>query len=466
MREEHILQRIALYSFAIMSLIWMITLACEKRVPGRINNNNELYDEQSSVPTVIRPQPSAIPTTAEKMSILESQVDSTEVWEVWNLLSEETMNALSELFQERCILIKKPEGVTECRLEEDLLHHSITLVLYGNVKETPDVMNVLRVREGEYTFGTLKITPTPLPTPTPTQSAGAKEETKINETSPSEQNGQGQTPSEQAVQEQTPSEQTGQREDSKSELSQNELLMRYETAAYEDADGTRMELTMMLHGYYHAFLKESDGFYIITLVKPKELYKRIVVVDAGHGGKDPGASSGNKLVKEAAVNLKLLLYLKELLDANPEIQAYYTRLDDTYPTLPERVELANGVEADFFVSFHCNSSTNPNRNGTQMLYNAEQGKGEPFNGEAFARLCMKELTKAIGTRNDGTGHRPYLHIVRRANMPMVLVETAYLSNAGDLAILQDEEKLRLAAGAIYNSILTGYQKTEDMIVNE
>ncbi|MGN0507042.1 MAG: N-acetylmuramoyl-L-alanine amidase [Lachnospiraceae bacterium] len=432
MRDERFLQRTALYSFAIMMLVVIVVVARENRAERGEAGTGEPSIAVPSVTTAPRPEPSPILAETEKNKTMGRHAELEEVWEVWNLLSAETKEEMSKLLEERCILIKKPAGAISCALEEDMLHHSIRLVLLGTGEETLRPMSVLRVTEGEYIFGEPEITPTPLPTTAP------KEEQESN----------------------TQESEPGQAGEEQTEVQSNDLLMGLDILSYEEENGQITELSMMLAGYYLAEFQETEEYYVISLKKPKEVYDRIVVIDAGHGGHDPGAGGDNWRVKEAAVNLKLLLYLKEYLDADGTIQAYYTRTENVYPTLPERVELANGVEADLFISFHCNSTVQSKSNGTEIMYNAEQGVGEAFNSKEFAKLCLKALTEALGTKSGGIVKRPDLHIVRRAEMPVVLVETAYLSNPNDLEILKDEEKLKQAAEAMYYTILKAYERIE------
>ena len=140
---------------------------------------------------------------------------------------------------------------------------------------------------------------------------------------------------------------------------------------------------------------------------------------------------------------------------------FCTRTEDVYATLQERADLALGLEADLFISWHCNAAESKSRAGTEIIYNALQGTEDTFNSKAFAKLCLENLTTALGTKNRGLSDRQDLHIVRRATMPVVLVETAYLSNAKDLELLKDEEKLKAAAHAVYEAVLTAYERMEE-----
>jgi N-acetylmuramoyl-L-alanine amidase len=78
-----------------------------------------------------------------------------------------------------------------------------------------------------------------------------------------------------------------------------------------------------------------------------------VVIDAGHGGKDPGALSANRKVKEKNINLDVSLALGKMINETyPEIKVVYTRKNDTFVTLGNRAQIANNAKADLFISIH------------------------------------------------------------------------------------------------------------------
>ncbi|MEG0032812.1 MAG: N-acetylmuramoyl-L-alanine amidase, partial [Mucinivorans sp.] len=90
----------------------------------------------------------------------------------------------------------------------------------------------------------------------------------------------------------------------------------------------------------------------------------IVVIDAGHGGKDPGAVRGS--VHEKTINLAVALELgRQLEKLMPRVKIVYTRSDDTFVELGERTTIANEAEADLFVSIHTNSNPNSRIAGTE-----------------------------------------------------------------------------------------------------
>jgi N-acetylmuramoyl-L-alanine amidase len=95
---------------------------------------------------------------------------------------------------------------------------------------------------------------------------------------------------------------------------------------------------------------------------------KTVVIDAGHGGKDPGALSKNKKVKEKDITLSVALKLGNLIKANyPEIKVVYTRKTDVYVNLSERANIANKNKADLFISIHVNATKSTQPRGTETF---------------------------------------------------------------------------------------------------
>ena len=242
------------------------------------------------------------------------------------------------------------------------------------------------------------------------------------------------------------------------ELSEGEFLTELGVLHMEE-DGKKVtEISFVPDGYYVQQVTEREDYYIIDLLEYKEVYDRIVVLDAGHGGSDPGAGAENYRIKESKLALTMMLYLKEMLEENTDIKVLCTRTTDVKLELYQRVELALGTEADLFISFHCNASESKSKNGTEVIYNKLQGSEDAFNSRSFALICQRNIVEALGTKSNGISDRQDLHIVRRATMPVVLLEVAYLSNANDLAKLKDDANLRAVASAIYDSIMEAYEE--------
>lgn len=398
MKEEDLLRRAACYSFAVMVLVICISFAVMKKEDYNVVEQERdatrleelLYVE--ATPTLI-PKVTTYPFTEEGQN---RHAIEGEVWDVWQMISQESMAALLEDVENRCILIKKPQGTNMVwRTEESLPQYRIKFILSGGA-ENLQVASVLRMWDNVLYYG--------IPT-------------------------------------------------------ERELLKDFSVLSYEEDSGITSEVTMTFDMCYYPEVTEQEEYYIINLKKYNEIYDKIVVLDAGHGGKDSGARRGN--VEEADVDLKLMLNLKSLLEENTDIKVFCTRTEDVYLTLQERADLALGLEADLFISWHCNAAESVWKNGTEVIFNAEQGKEDSFNSRAFAEICLENMVAALGTKNGGLTDRQDLHIVRRATMPVVLLETAYLSNARDMELLKNDEKLMSAAQAVYEAVLTAYERMKE-----
>lgn len=400
MNEEQLLRRIAGYSFAVMLLTICLSFALRYKDEYNVVNQERDATQQEEL-LYVEATPTMIPevTVYPVENVVQEHRDmEEEVWDVWQMISQESMAALMEQVSDRCILIEKPvEGATSWGVKENLPYYQITFTLQG-AKENLHAGSVLRMWDNVLYFG--------LP-------------------------------------------------------EGSEILKEFSVLSYEEETGVTSEVIMTFDKCYFPEVVEQEEYYIIHLKNYSEVYDKIVVLDAGHGGKDPGAGAENYKVKESEIALKLLLELKALLEENTDIKVFCTRTEDVYQTLQERADLALGLEADLFISWHCNAAESSKRSGTEIIYNAKQGEGNAFNSKAFAQICLENLTAALGTKNRGLSDRQDLHIVRRATMPVVLVETAYLSNENDLKLLKDDEMLKAAAYAVYEAVLAAYERMEE-----
>lgn len=172
--------------------------------------------------------------------------------------------------------------------------------------------------------------------------------------------------------------------------------------------------------------------------------KKIVVIDPGHGGSDPGTTSiSNTLEKD--FTLALSLKIQALLLQEPNIQVVMTRESDTYPTRPERVLMANQLNADIFVSIHGNSAPTPQASGTETYFYQRN------NSKELANMVHKHLVPAIGLKDRGVRDNS-LQVIRETNMAAVLLEIGFLSNSSDEEVILSETVQNQAAQAIVNGI--------------
>ncbi len=209
---------------------------------------------------------------------------------------------------------------------------------------------------------------------------------------------------------------------------------------------------------------------------------RTIVIDPGHGGKDPGAPGpdSKRCEKNIVLNISKLLGNK-IKDAYPSVKVVYTRNGDTYPTLTDRVKTAHSCNADLFISIHCNSNKNKSASGTSAhilarrdsrnpnrdlfdesveltkLENSvfeveeEQGGG-PDSAEdqilhsllfhanfdhsvMFAQLVVDKLaTKPFHKWGKGIHQNDFL-LLKKMTCPAILVECAFLSNQNERQLL-------------------------------
>ncbi|MNB90030.1 N-acetylmuramoyl-L-alanine amidase LytC precursor [compost metagenome] len=164
------------------------------------------------------------------------------------------------------------------------------------------------------------------------------------------------------------------------------------------------------------------------------LGKPVVVLDAGHGGKQPGAVSPNgKLEKD--VNFAVANKVGALLAQDGKVDVVYTRTTDLTLGLADRVKIAEAARASLFISFHGNSLdvTYPNRekiNGSETYYSRTESL-------PLAQILHKHLVAGTGFKDNGVRSKS-LHVTRETTMPAVLLEIGYLTNPGNEAAMYTE----------------------------
>lgn len=155
-----------------------------------------------------------------------------------------------------------------------------------------------------------------------------------------------------------------------------------------------------------------------------------IVIDAGHGGTDPGAVYQGRQEKDDV--LRLAMALGDILKQNG-IDVVYTRTTDVYQTPYQKAVAGNNANADLFVSLHRNASVTPGvQEGIETLVYADQGLPAQL-----ARNINTELEE-LGFQNRGVVERPGLVVLRRTKMPSVLVEAGFIDNESDNARFDQE----------------------------
>ena len=224
-----------------------------------------------------------------------------------------------------------------------------------------------------------------------------------------------------------------------------------------------------------------------------------LVIDAGHGGKDPGAM--NKAGKEKNINLAVALALGKLVEKNcPNVKVVYTRKTDVFVELDERANIANRAKADLFISIHTNATSakvgprgtetytlgmhkaaenlavakrensvitlesnyqqkyegfDPKSSESYIIFELMQDKNME-NSVKLAGLIQKQFRTTAGRVDKGVHQAGFL-VLRATSMPSVLVELGYLNNPNDAAYLTSTAGVNALAKSIYNAFVA-YKK--------
>ena len=143
---------------------------------------------------------------------------------------------------------------------------------------------------------------------------------------------------------------------------------------------------------------QTDSYIYVKYAAPKDMFYRIIVIDAGHGGKDSGATGNGYIEKN--MTLKIVQNIKTNFDSDPLYKVYYTRLSDWYPTLTERYDLANAVNADRFLSVHINSADSASAKGTETLYKDYKTYASVIHSSSLSGMGIQKgllMTEALYT---------------------------------------------------------------------
>jgi len=183
--------------------------------------------------------------------------------------------------------------------------------------------------------------------------------------------------------------------------------------------------------------------------EPAPVY--VIALDAGHGGRDPGATVGDVLEKD--LNLEIVGKLQALVDAEPDLVAVLTRTLDIFVPLEDRIRIAEEAGATIYVSVHVNSYSTDEAYGAETIVDDTR----PLDDDSWqlGELIQDGLVNATGARDRGT--RSQESYLQRTEIPAVSVEVGYLTNP--------EERERLLDPAyqqqIAEGILTGIRQFID-----
>jgi N-acetylmuramoyl-L-alanine amidase len=230
--------------------------------------------------------------------------------------------------------------------------------------------------------------------------------------------------------------------------------------------------------------------------------KRIIVIDPGHGGHDPGAMANG--LREKDINLKVALKLKSLLEKDSRFKVYLTREDDRFIPLYDRTLIALEKKADLFISIHTNASENPNFSGTYIytlnlrgatsklakmveerenktVLNVIKVSANPnvnkivadmaishtmtegLNFAKFAQIYLKRNLKDTEFQRIESAN---FAVLKTPSIPSVLVETAFITNKNDARLLANDEFLGKFAQSLYKATADYFFKYKNLVFSK
>lgn len=190
-----------------------------------------------------------------------------------------------------------------------------------------------------------------------------------------------------------------------------------------------------------------------------------VMIDPGHGGSDPGHESHDKkLLNEKDLNLKIAQKLGTYLTENlSNVSVVYTRTDDSFPSLEERVKMANSKNVDYFISIHINGSPNKHVKGTESHVHSWNSKSSV----KLARCFEEEFKTRAGRKSRGvkdTDDRTHsLQVLKETKMTSVLVECGFITNDSEAVYLNSSYGQDIIASALFRGLRTYLTATHTQI---
>ena len=189
------------------------------------------------------------------------------------------------------------------------------------------------------------------------------------------------------------------------------------------------------------FLVQSAG-------GPTLLYRYSVVIDPGHGGKDPGAIGiGGVFEKTVTISIAQMVYLKAL--EIPQLRVSLSRRNDEHVPPAERVLAANQSGAEAYISIHANAFSEASVSGIETLVHETEGRRSA--SYHLAQILQQHLVSQTEARDRGVRQAPLF--IRRANMPAALIEVGFLTNRVEARQLQSPSYQDRIADAILTAIL-------------
>ena len=280
------------------------------------------------------------------------------------------------------------------------------------------------------------------------------------------------------------------------------MMITYYISSTLYASNVKVILNAPKNNYGVVSLENNEELFqtLASVAEKKKNFK--VVIDAGHGGHDPGAVGKNSTEKELV--LKMSIKLTDMIQKMyPEIEVIQTRTTDVFIPLFRRIQFANEQNADLFISIHCNYISSPKTRGTETFvmglhragenlevakrenasillesnfeanydgYNPNSPEGHiimsmfqnnyldksiELAADIEAQFAASHMSKSRGVKQAGFA------VLRRASMPAVLVEAGFLSNEAEEAYLMSDEGQQAVTDALLKAIGAFYKNNQN-----
>lgn len=230
-------------------------------------------------------------------------------------------------------------------------------------------------------------------------------------------------------------------------------ISHIEAGSYEYAHNTVLLKFQLSDVYECKSILEENCLYI-EFVPPREMYDKIVVIDAGGGGEDYGCYNEELIEKE--ITLDIVKRLKLMLE-DTDIKVYYTRTEDVNLSAESRVGLANAVRADMLISIRLNESEDTSLYGTETLYN-ENYFIPGFGSVELADLVERNVVTSINGKGNGLFAAEETDVLlQEARVPVAALRAGYISNRQEAQLLAREDYRERIAKGLYEAITKAFE---------
>ncbi len=239
-------------------------------------------------------------------------------------------------------------------------------------------------------------------------------------------------------------------------------------------NGDKTKLVFNGENVLYTNVTEDSENIIFTIKSARDVYDKIIVIDAGHGGTDPGTQGilNNVTYYEKTVVLDMAKKTAEYISADGRFKVYETRPEDVFVERADRPAFSSKIQADMFISIHANAATSSIANGIETFYfdvekedaNYLAGRGIYPNehrkevtakSKDFAKVMHENLISTTLLTDRKYQHKDF-EVLRSNEVPSILIETGFMSNQRELLNLVDENYRTKVARCIADTVISYY----------